>query len=582
MIYSISSDLTSFKTLRFNPGMNILITDREISSSVHQTRNRAGKSSFIEILHFILGADCDNKSIFKKPELYESTFLMDFDCGPDRVTASRSGSDHLKVFVNPVPVSPDLPIAKVTKDTQAPYFAIKSWRTMLGILMFHLGAESENSYSPKFRQLISYFARRIENLGFSDPTSQSSKQQEWDKQVAISFLIGLDWRIPQSIETNRIATRDAKSTLSRSKSQKGTHSAAALRSEKVNLQDRIQELREAIAEFTVLPEFREFEAEATELTLQLGSLSDANVIDKILMSEVQESLRAEGSGDPPDIPEMYSQLGTHLPDQVVRRFQEVQEFHLSVIRNRRSYLEREITEISLRIAEREEEYHRKDERRSELMRILHSHGALDQYAELQMELSRLEHQSETISALLDTTGNLEQKIVQLELEKSQIYSRLRENHTEQSSTIEKSIRIFGEFARNLYEDGGMLVIDATENGPSFEFDLQGGRSRGIGNMKIFCFDLMLARLCADRGIGPGFLIHDSHLFDGVDERQVARALQLAAKVANTDGFQYIVTLNSDSIPSSEWFESGFDIDSYMMQTVLDDRTIDGGLFGIRF
>ena len=47
-------------------------------------------------------------------------------------------------------------------------------------------------------------------------------------------------------------------------------------------------------------------------------------------------------------------------------------------------------------------------------------------------------------------------------------------------------------------------------------------------MQIFCFDMMLMKLCAERGIGPGFLIHDSHLFDGVNERQVAKDIQIGA------------------------------------------------------
>ena len=42
-------------------------------------------------------------------------------------------------------------------------------------------------------------------------------------------------------------------------------------------------------------------------------------------------------------------------------------------------------------------------------------------------------------------------------------------------------------------------------------------------MEIFCFDIALQQIVTKRYGGPGFLIHDSHLFDGVDERQVAGA-----------------------------------------------------------
>jgi uncharacterized protein YydD (DUF2326 family) len=100
-------------------------------------------------------------------------------------------------------------------------------------------------------------------------------------------------------------------------------------------------------------------------------------------------------------------------------------------------------------------------------------------------------------------------------------------------------------------------------------------------MQIFCFDLMLMELSARRNIGPKFLVHDSHIFDGVDERQIAKALQLGAEKSESLGFQYIVTMNSDAIPK-DGFKNGFDINKYIMPTRLTDATEDGGLFGFRF
>jgi len=88
------------------------------------------------------------------------------------------------------------------------------------------------------------------------------------------------------------------------------------------------------------------------------------------------------------------------------------------------------------------------------------------------------------------------------------------------------------------------------------------------------------RFYAERGIGPGFLFHDSHLFDGVDERQVAKALQLGGEMANQLGFQYIVTMNEDAVPSE--LPTDFDLRQYIVPTRLTDATEDGGLFGIRF
>ncbi len=100
-------------------------------------------------------------------------------------------------------------------------------------------------------------------------------------------------------------------------------------------------------------------------------------------------------------------------------------------------------------------------------------------------------------------------------------------------------------------------------------------------MQIFCFDLMLTEISLKQGRGPRFLIQDSHLFDGVDERQVAEALQLGSERAEASGFQYIVTMNSDALPR-EGFRRGLNILDHVLETKLTDATYTGGLFGLRF
>ena len=119
------------------------------------------------------------------------------------------------------------------------------------------------------------------------------------------------------------------------------------------------------------------------------------------------------------------------------------------------------------------------------------------------------------------------------------------------------------------------------NGPVFEVKIESQRSKGIHNMQIFCFDMMLSILGKKRGRYPGFLVHDSHLFDGVDEASVARALQLGAERSREHGFQYLVTMNSDALPK-DGFDKGFRIEDYILPVRLTDASETGGLFGLRF
>jgi uncharacterized protein YydD (DUF2326 family) len=75
-------------------------------------------------------------------------------------------------------------------------------------------------------------------------------------------------------------------------------------------------------------------------------------------------------------------------------------------------------------------------------------------------------------------------------------------------------------------------------------------------------------------------VHDSHLFDGVDGRQLISALKVGAETAKALGFQYIVTMNEDDALKETI--NGFDVKEYILPVVLTDAKEDGGLFGIRF
>ena len=69
-------------------------------------------------------------------------------------------------------------------------------------------------------------------------------------------------------------------------------------------------------------------------------------------------------------------------------------------------------------------------------------------------------------------------------------------------------------------------------------------------------------------------------FDPVDERPVARTLELAARESEKWRFQYICTLNTDKVPVAE-FRDGFSLDPYT-RLRLTDKDASGSLLGIRF
>lgn len=572
MIHHIFSTLPSFKNLEgLKPGLNVLLAQKTDGATTKQTRNRAGKTSFVELVHFLLGADAGPESIFRTPELTEHTFRMDFDLKLERTVVERSGGSKAKIFV----AAP--PAAKVK-------FSATEWCNFLGEQMFGLSRlEAAGSKPPSFRSLFAYFVRRQASGAFMTPEKQATMQGTGDMQMALMFLLGLDWQIARDWQ----AVRDREKTLEELKKAASNGvfgsiigKAAELRTELTIQESRLKKLHAEVETFQILPEYRELEVESAMLTRQLNDLANANTIDFSAMRDLESALTSEVPPDLEDLQAVYREAGIMLPGLVKRRYEDVKSFHESVVRNRKDYLSSELEAAKLRIELRDTKKAQLDQRRGEILGILKSHGALEQFLKLQGELGRLESEVESLRQRFEAAEQLEGTKNELEIERNRLTIRLRRDFAEQKDRLAEAIVAFEETSQRLYESAGSMTIDETSNGPVFKFPMQGQRSKGIKNMQIFCFDMMLMRLCAKRKMGPGFLIHDSHLFDGVDGRQVISALRLGAEIAQELGFQYIVTMNEDD--AFKETIDGFDLNKYVLPTRLTDATEDGGLFGLRF
>jgi uncharacterized protein YydD (DUF2326 family) len=343
---------------------------------------------------------------------------------------------------------------------------------------------------------------------------------------------------------------------------------------------RLAEITSQVKSFKVLPKYQELEQEANRITQSLNQRANANIIDDAVVRDLNISLNSENPPDFDALESIYAEAGVVLPNVALRKYDEVRSFHDSVVRNRHDYLNGELLSAKRRIVKREEEKSKLDKRRAEIMTILESHGALEQFSGLQGEQGRIEAEVESLTQRFELADQIEGTKNELDIERNNLVLNLRKNFSEQETALSEAILAFENISKSLYESAGSMTVEPSNNGPVFAFPMQGERSKGIKNIQIFCFDMMLMRLCAKRGIGPKFLIHDSHLFDGVDGRQVISALKIGAEMAEDLDFQYIVTMNEDD--AFKETVPDFDLKKYVIPVVLTDATEDGGLFGCRF
>ena len=595
MIREVSSDRESFKTLTFGPGLNVILADKSQGASDRQSRNGAGKSSFVELIHFLCGAEAPTAGIFRSDALRDWTFRAALDIDGAPCSVSRSGRAPSRVHVaggigdRPEASNRSLPLLHGGSESVATparrELSNEQWKRVLGASWFGLPPDDgDERFRPTFRSLFSFAARRQESGGFQNPVQHSTMQQLWDRQVVVSCLVGLDWTIPCRFQELREREKASKALRKVARSgELGRYfgNAAELRTRLTVAEDRAARLRARLDAFLVVPEYRELEREASGLTGRIDDLNVENVVDHDLIRELRASLALEHAPESADLAKVYREAGIVLPDLPRRRMEEVERFHRAVVENRRSHLGGEIESAERRIAERDRAKTELDERRTRIMGLLKSGGALEHYTGMREELGRVEADVAMLRERRGVIERLDSAKTDLEMERTGLVKALRDDIRERESIVREAILEFEELSRSLYERAGSLTVSETSNGPLFEVHIESERSKGITNMQIFCFDLMLAELGARRARWPGFLIHDSHLFDGVDERQVAKALQLGAQRAAAAGFQYVVTMNSDSVPA-EGFSDGFDVRDHFVEPGLTDATETGGLFGVRF
>jgi len=590
MILEISSSIPTFKTIRLHRGLNVLLADTGPNTSDKRTRNSAGKTSFIEIVHFLFGSNCDKDSLFRIPELIEHSFRGTFVINGKNFVIERSGSAPSKIFLLEGGSAVSDTVIKTDKTSGRRFISNLNWRTFLGQSFFGLpivaGASSfDESGAPSFRSMFSYFARREGSGAFVHPERHSEMQQRGDWQVQLSYLLGLDWEIP--LEFQVIRDREATLTELKRAAKAGTFgevvgTVAELRPQVAIAQARANKLRGQIANFEVLESYKDLSRRAAKAKTEMQSLAQDMIGYHETIEHLQQALADEKPPSHSDLSRLYLAAGVELPGVALRRLEEVSEFYSSLIENRRAHLKQEISELNAQISVREKRIASLDRERRDILGALKGRGALEDFLSMQRELAVAETLAASLSSRFEAAEILEGKSTQLELDRVNLKRRLQADYQARKETLDKAILLISATISDLYDDRtGRFVVETTENGPSFTISIEGDRGGGISKMEIFCLDLTLFKLTAERFGGPRFLIHDSHLFDGVDERQIALALELGHQATEYRDAQYIVTMNSDIFDQLPLKDDELR-EKCVIRTRLSDESEKGGLFDFRF
>lgn len=263
----------------------------------------------------------------------------------------------------------------------------------------------------------------------------------------------------------------------------------------------------------------------------------------------------------------------------MRSLDEAAEFQGQITANRAAYLADETRRLRDRVLQREAEQAHIAEQQEQDMQLLRTGGALDDLAALQRSLAESQVEVAQVEEQIQTLSDLSDRKSKLKSEELDLVARTKLDLQERFDGPAGVIARFGEIMEALYGEPADLRVSPGKSGMQFKVVLPKTGSGGVHLMAIFAYDIALSEDLASNDRGPGFLIHDSAIFADVDERQTARAIEIAAASAIEYGYQHVIAANSDHVPWNDFTDRAVFDDAIVLR--LHDGDPAGSILGER-
>ena len=561
---NLGSDDPRFKNLTFHKGMNLVLAEKTHHSSDTDSRNGAGKTSVVRLLRYLLGGN-RNEWIKSLAKYTEGAFWADIQGAAGDIHISReAGSTSVSVGVST--------------------YSSKEWQKKSGELI--LGWPTSHD-KPTAQQIFSQLLR----TSFDSPTKIVPQESDLETGTRIAYFFGMpDTTLQKPIQAANF--KKDKKTLKKAIDHgilgNMATSKAECEAELFKLEDQLQKRRSALAEFKVDESYAGHQQAADELSAEIAALNDRNIALKRRKRDLVNTMSAEipvkqNNGEMlARLTRLYAEAGVAIATDALKPFNDVVQFHESVSRNRRYFLEDELGKVTEALAANEARIKILDDERSGIMRLLDKSMALETFSEAQQDCNEIAARIERLKDMLQDYERLDDMDSALRKMEVEANDAMRLGLKESNDSVKLACQMYSNLCSEVYADrAGSLLLDLTDAGilkatPKIE----GDASKGIAEVSIFLFDITCVVVGMKNGTAPGILVHDSQLFDSMDDRQLASCLNIGARLAEKYDFQYIVTLNTDRLEAAE--KIGFDRSDYPIPVSLTDNGESGGLFGFRF
>lgn len=530
-LIELSANKSSFKTIAFKPGINIIL-GKMSSSDSQNTYNGVGKTLLLKLIHFCLGSKPEDA--FKKA-LAGWIFTLRFEINDVSYSVTRSIDSHGKVLFCEREIS------------------LEEYTRILGEQLFLL--EDKIPYLT-FRNLVKRFLR-LSREGYNrfDVVDSGDVIQPANSEVANSYLLGLD---VDRIHNKSQIVQDIKRIKSKEKELKNDEFIKEFfcngREEKIGqiqLQQQIKELEKKISKLDIAEHHNSLKAKADAMSDRMYNLENelSKIIEKI--NQISASLNIQTYITLEDIVRIYNEAKSKMGDWLSEDLQAIERFHQEIIDKRKERLLKEKETLDKQRKIKLEELKRIGQDRDQLLKFVSQGGAFDEFNAINQHLGSLKNSLEKLNSFKRLSAFYTNKRIDLEHRAVQENEETQVSLEDRKSFIEEKQEFFSALVKRFYGDDVLSGIEiysemslTAQKRYRINAFVESDSSDGISAVKIFCYDLMILLLSNNNRMKCMF--HDSRIFGDMDHRQISTLFQILYETIDSTK-QYIVTINNDKI-----------------------------------
>jgi len=569
-LISLTANKESFRPVHFKNevGLNFIVAIQKNpeSSDKGNTTNGVGKSLIVALIHFCLGS---SKKDSLKKDLSGWSFLLTFKIGSETFKSERATDKQDIIVLNGQEIS------------------LTKFKNKFESLLFDIPAGTSEL---SFRSLLPFFIRP-RKASYTDYDNPNAIKKDYQIQITNALLLGLDVLLVEEkfkLRKEKERIKNLVKELNQDELLKDFFNQkkdSTLEGQQVK--EDILKLENDLKAFKVADDYYEINKDADKIKLEIEKANNRiTLIDNQILS-IEETRRISPDIKRENIEKIYKEASAVFNQESLKTLEDLEKFYKHLSTNREKRLLDKKNELLRSLKDLQNNIEQKKFELDSKLKYLDTHQALDIVLKLQDKLSDLKAKEDNIQRYDVLISKYQKSKIKTEkdfiasTEKTQYYL------DDAKEVIKTTNNFFRELAKRFYPTattGITIKNNDGDNQKRYNIDakIDFDRSDGIGNIKIFCYDItILLKGFAHR---VNCIFHDSRLLSDTDPRQIAELFKILNEFIQVSGKQYILSLNQNQLDEVKKYLTEREYQMIIQQNIcleLKDELPEDKLLGIQ-